>query len=121
MISRALVTALAFVVTGAVACKKKAPAAESPAPCATCVIVTDHGFNPSLVTLRAGLPGAKTTLTFTRETEDTCALDIVFPELHVKKPLPLNQAVSVELPTDEAHTFVFQCGMGMYKSSVVVR
>jgi plastocyanin domain-containing protein len=119
MIARPLlvVAALAFALTG---CKKAPPAEAAPA-CPTCVRATDHGFVPSHVTLAKGAAGSKATLTFTRETEDTCALDVVFPELDVKKPLPLNVPVTVEVPTDEARTLTFQCGMAMYKSSVVVQ
>jgi len=108
--------ALALAMT---ACKK-APPAEGAPVCPTCVRATDHGFVPSRVALAKGAPGSKATLTFTRETDDTCALDVVFPELDVKKPLPLHAPVSVDVPTDEARTFTFQCGMAMYKSAVVV-
>jgi len=78
----------------------------------------DKGFTPSSVTLKKGMPA---TLTFTRTTDDTCAKDVVFQEIDLKKPLPLNSPVDVDVPTDNARTFAFTCGMGMFKSAVVVQ
>jgi hypothetical protein len=52
--------------------------------------------------------------------DDTCATEVVFPELSIKKELPKNTPVSITVPTDKEQKLTFQCGMGMYKSSVVV-
>ncbi len=76
-----------------------------------------NGFKPNNVTIKQGEP---TTLVFTRTTEETCATAVVFPEINLKKDLPLNQQVAVEVPVDKARTLAFQCGMGMYKSKVVI-
>ncbi len=108
---------LLLALLGAFSCAKKPPA---PDRCPTCVVADEHGFSPSSLTLPKGAAGSKTTLTFTRTSDDTCARDVVFPELSIKKPLPLNQPVLVDVPTDASKTLTFQCGMAMYKSSVVV-
>jgi hypothetical protein len=81
------------------------------------VSVGDKGFEPSRVELKKGQDA---TLRFTRTTDTTCATKVVFPELKVEKELPLNQAVDVTVPTDEPRQLAFQCGMGMYKSAVVI-
>ena len=59
-------------------------------------------------------------MTFVRTTDKTCATEVVFPELKLEKKLPLNEVVSVELPTDALKTLTFQCGMAMYKGAIVV-
>jgi plastocyanin domain-containing protein len=82
------------------------------------VTVGEHGFVPSTVTIGRG---EKAAVEFTRTTDHTCATAVVFPELKVTKDLPLNVAVAVNVPTDTTRTLGFECGMGMYKSSVVIK
>lgn len=81
------------------------------------VTAGEKGFEPSSVRLKKG---AAATLVFTRTTDDTCATEVVFPQLNVKKDLPKGQPVAITIPTDKEQTLTFQCGMGMYKSSVVI-
>ena len=110
------------VVAGLAAfgCKDKASgdgAAESLPPDAVRITADDSGFKPSSVTFKKGAPA---TLVFTRTTDDTCATEVVFPELDVKKDLPKGKPVTIEIPTDKERKLTFQCGMGMYKSAVVI-
>ena len=81
------------------------------------VTVSDHGFVPSSIQAKRGQP---LTLEFTRVSDQTCAKQVAFPELNLTKDLPLNTVVTIQVPTDVARTLTFQCGMGMYKSSVVI-
>jgi len=117
---------LAAVALISLACSKsEAPAdpgpALPPAPpgvAQTKVIVNGKGFTPSEVKVEKGKPAS---LVFVRTTNDTCAKAVVFPELKVEKELPLNTPVSIDVPTSEARTLTFQCGMAMYKSSVLIQ
>lgn len=81
------------------------------------VVAGEDGFKPSSVSFKKGQAG---TLVFTRTTDETCATEVVFPELDIKKELPKGKPVTITVPTDKERTLTFQCGMGMYKSSVVV-
>jgi len=82
------------------------------------VTVSDAGFQPSQITLRAGVPAR---LTFTRISDTTCATSIVFASLDVHKDLPLNQPVTVEFTPQRAGEVGFSCGMNMLRGTVVVR
>jgi plastocyanin domain-containing protein len=120
--------ALATLVTG---CDKKAEdshaAPAAPAAASTlgevkgkvvAITAAEEGFKPSEVKVAKG---EVTTLVFTRTSKDTCADKVVFPDLKIEKDLPLQQPVAVVVPVGEAKTYGFQCGMGMYKSKVVVQ
>jgi plastocyanin domain-containing protein len=68
------------------------------------------------LTLRAGVPAR---LTFVRTTDKTCATEVVFPSLNLKRALPLNQAVVVEV-TPSKGELTFTCGMNMLRGTIVV-
>jgi plastocyanin domain-containing protein len=99
------------------ACKDKEKAQASAPAGAVQVTADEKGFTPSSVTLKKGEPGK---LVFLRTTDETCATEVVFPELDIKKDLPKGQPVTIEIPTDKHQKLTFQCGMGMYKSSILV-
>jgi plastocyanin domain-containing protein len=82
------------------------------------VTVDDKGFHPSHVELKKGGPG---TLTFLRTSDKTCATEVVFKELNVRKELPLNQPVTVDVPTDKPRDLTFACGMGMFESTLTIQ
>jgi plastocyanin domain-containing protein len=77
-----------------------------------------QGFTPDRIEVARD---AQVVLVFKRTTNETCATAVVFPALRIERELPLNQEVEVALPTGESRTLVFQCGMGMYRSQIVVR
>lgn len=117
--SRSALTALVLVVAtawAATGCKKDGGSTVAVGG-AVPVTAGEDGFKPSSVTFPKGSAGK---LVFTRTTDETCATEVVFPELNIKKELPKGKPVTVDIPTDKEQKLTFQCGMGMFKSSVVI-
>jgi plastocyanin domain-containing protein len=85
------------------------------------VVVGEHGFAPASLSVSKGAAGSTAPITFLRTTDETCAKEVVFPDLGIKKDLPLNTPVTVDVPADSARTLTFQCGMAMYKGTLVVK
>lgn len=81
------------------------------------IAVTEKGFEPERLRLRAGVPAK---LTFVRTTDKTCGTEVVFPSLNIKRALPLNQPVVIELTPAKAGELAFACGMDMLHGSIVV-
>jgi plastocyanin domain-containing protein len=81
------------------------------------IVITPKGFEPSSITLKKDVPA---TITFTRQTSNTCATSVQIPEYKIKRDLPLNQPVTVEIKPTKTGEFTFMCGMNMLKGSVVV-
>jgi plastocyanin domain-containing protein len=82
------------------------------------ITVDSNGFAPGNIAVKKG---EATTLVFRRTSDKTCAKEVSFPELGLQKALPLDQPITVEVPVESARTLTFQCGMGMYKSTVVIQ
>jgi plastocyanin domain-containing protein len=124
-VSRVLVPVASIVAAVVVfgACDKRSDASDQvpAAPGEMRVTANEHGFTPPSLTLPKGGAGSLATVTFVRTTDQTCATEVVFPDLDLKKSLPLNQPVPVQVPNDASRTLSFQCGMGMYKGALVVR
>ena len=81
------------------------------------VDVTERGFEPADVKVPAG---KAVTLVMTRKTDQTCAKEVLFPSLNQRYPLPLNQAVRIDLPASQKGTLSYQCGEKMIGGQVVV-
>jgi plastocyanin domain-containing protein len=60
-------------------------------------VVGEQGFEPAKLSLRAGVPAR---LTFVRTTDKTCATEVVFPSLNIKRTLPLNEPVEIAFAPD---------------------
>jgi plastocyanin domain-containing protein len=81
------------------------------------ISITPKGFEPATITLKKNIPAK---ITFLRQTSDTCATSVQFPEYKIKRDLPLNQPVTIEITPEKTGEFAFMCGMNMIKGSVVV-
>ncbi len=111
---RVTLTALSF------SCRDKAPPAQAASTDGVVrigIAALGEGFKPADVRVKQG---QNVELLFKRDTEDTCATDVVFNALSIKKDLPLGQTVAIKIPTGTRAEYTFTCGMGMHKSRVVV-
>ena len=82
------------------------------------VVVSEQGYEPAKVTLRAGTPAR---ITFVRTTDKTCGTEVVFPSLNIKRALPLNEPVVIEFTPAKSGDVAFACGMNMLHGTVVVQ
>ena len=80
------------------------------------MVVTEQGYEPAKLTLRAGTPAR---ITFVRTTDKTCGAEVVFLSSNIKRALPLNEPVVIEF-TPTKGDIAFVCGMNMLTGVVVV-
>jgi plastocyanin domain-containing protein len=127
----ALIVTMLLASCQATAGEKSAPAKPAAPPTAAAppaapagartveVKVTDKGFEPSEVRVKAGQP---TTLAFTRTTDNTCITAIDIPGENVKGlNLPLNRVASVTITPKKAGSQPFHCtSMQMGDGKLVV-
>ena len=81
------------------------------------VLVTEQGYEPAKLTVRAGMP---VRITFVRTTDKTCGTEVVFPSLNIRRLLPLNQPVAIEFTPKTAGEISFVCGTNMLRGTLVV-
>jgi plastocyanin domain-containing protein len=65
--------------------------------------------------------GAPVRITFVRTTDATCTTEVLVPTLNIKRPLPLNQPVTIEFTPQKTGEIGFVCGMGMLRGTIVVQ
>lgn len=82
------------------------------------VNVTEKGFAPDHLTLRTGVLAH---ITFTRQTDQTCATSVVFPDYNIKQDLPLHKPVVIQFTPRKTGAFTFSCGMNMLHGQVVAQ
>lgn len=111
---RTLVLAALAAILLAAGCQRAA----SPGPQTVKVAVTDAGFVPAEVRVQSGRP---VVFLVTRTTDATCAKEIVIPEEHIRRALPLNQQVRLTFTPEKKGDLRYVCGMDMVAGSIKVR
>jgi len=82
------------------------------------VEINKLGYQPMSINLKKGIPAR---ITFVRSTDETCATEVVFPDFGIRRDLPLNQTVAVNITPNKAGEFTFTCGMNMQRGKLIVR
>lgn len=80
--------------------------------------VTDAGFVPADIKVHRGSP---VVLLVTRTTDQTCAKEIVIPDQHIRKALPLNQQIEITFTPEKKGDLRYVCGMDMVAGSIQVQ
>ncbi len=81
-------------------------------------VMVKGGYSPDTIILAKG---KKTTLRFTRRDPSSCLEEVVVPEFKIRKFLPLNETVSIELKPEKAGEYEFVCGMNMFHGKLIVK
>lgn len=80
-------------------------------------IIVNGGYQPEVISISKG----KTTkLNFLRKDPSSCLEEIVLGDFKVRKYLPLNQKVTIELTPQKTGEFGFSCGMNMFHGKIKV-
>lgn len=81
-------------------------------------ISVQGGYKPDRIEV---VEGQEVQLKFVRKEASGCTREVVFPALGIRKELPQNEPVVVQLPTLKVGEYGFECGMKMLKGKIVVR
>lgn len=80
-------------------------------------ITVDGGYTPNTISI----PQGKTTkINFFRKDQSSCLEEVVLGDFKIKKYLPLNQKVTVEITPQDKGEFKFACGMNMFHGKIIV-
>ena len=80
-------------------------------------IIVKGGYSPEVISISKG----KTTkIHFIRRDPNSCLEEVVLGEFKIKRYLPLNQKVTVELTPQKSGEFKYSCGMNMYHGKIIV-
>jgi len=79
------------------------------------VTVSDTGYSPAVVRVKAGVP---TQLTFRTDGTQGCTRSLVVPSLKIGRQLPATGDTTLDLGQLAPGRLRYTCGMGMYSGTV---
>ncbi len=81
-------------------------------------ITVEGGYSPSVISV----PKGKTTkINFIRKDPSSCLEEIVISDFKIRRFLPLNQKVTVEITPQKTGEFGIVCGMNMFHGKIMVK
>lgn len=80
-------------------------------------IKVDGGYQPDFISI----PKDKTTkINFMRSDPSSCLEEVVLADFKIRKYLPLNKQVTIEITPKKVGEFPFSCGMNMFHGKIKV-
>ena len=80
-------------------------------------ITVEGGYQPEFISI----PKGKTTkISFFRKDPSSCLEEVVLADFKIKKYLPMNKKVSIEIKPEKTGEFIFSCGMNMNHGKIKV-
>ncbi|MEK7664202.1 MAG: cupredoxin domain-containing protein [Patescibacteria group bacterium] len=80
-------------------------------------IIVEGGYSPEVISI----PKGKTTkINFIRKDPNSCLEEVVLGDFKIRKYLPLNQKITIEITPQRTGEFGYSCGMNMYHGKIIV-
>ena len=105
-------------LTGAALVPDAAAAAHPGAELREIEVVVDGDYQPGRIIIAAG---ERVRLRFVRRDHTPCTREVVFPGLNIRRELPTDVPVVLDLPALAAGEYAFHCGMKMIRGALVVQ
>lgn len=81
-------------------------------------IIVEGGYSPEVISI----PKGKTTkINFIRKDPNNCLEEVVLGDFKIRKYLPLNQKITVEITPQKSGEFKYACGMNMFHGKIIVK
>lgn len=81
-------------------------------------IIVEGGYSPNVISIPKG---KVTKINFIRKDPNSCLEEVVLGDFKVRKYLPLNQKVTIELNPQKSGEFNYSCGMNMFHGKIIVK
>ena len=80
-------------------------------------IIVEGGYSPEVISI----PQGKTTkINFIRKDSSSCLEEVILSDFKIRKFLPLNKKVTIEVTPQKVGEFPFSCGMNMFHGKIIV-
>ena len=80
-------------------------------------VVVEGGYTPNTISIPKG---QTTKINFIRRDPSSCLEEFILPDFKIKKYLPLNKKVEIEITPAKSGEFSFHCGMNMFHGKIIV-
>lgn len=80
-------------------------------------ITVEGGYSPEVISI----PKGKTTkISFTRKDPSSCLEEVILSDFKIRRFLPLNKKVTIEVNPQKEGKYPFSCGMSMFHGKIIV-
>ncbi|HLC95316.1 MAG TPA: cupredoxin domain-containing protein [Patescibacteria group bacterium] len=81
-------------------------------------ILVEGGYTPTVISIAKG---QKTKINFRRTDANSCLEEVVISDFNIRRHLPLNEQVTIEILPKQEGIFVYTCGMSMFHGKIIVK